>query len=105
MHPNTSSASHTLPPLKANSALKNYYLAHSIDLSQPDFVHVNIQEGVPLSLTKKSKSPYKEILQIDAKVNNSMLDVLNEYDSPLQKNNQKITNRQISPEDLRESII
>lgn len=39
------SSGNLLPPLMPKGA--NYYLAHSIDLSQPDYVHVFIQDGVP----------------------------------------------------------
>ena len=61
-----------LPPVK-----KSYYLAHSLDLSQPDYVSLKL-------------------------VNRNEVDEVY-YDN--QKDGKKVNNRSISPEELREATI
>ena len=95
-----------LPPLlpRAGHQLqKNYYLAHSLDLSQPDYVHVQFQDGVPF-VQRHLKN--KQIVQMDPRFKHAHEESPFDYkDVMLQKNNQKVVNRSLSPAELRESII
>lgn len=97
----------SLPPLVTKSpyhAQKNgYYLAHSLDLSQPDYVHVQFQDGMPFVQRHKKA---KQIIQMDPRYHQAHeLHPFDYQDVLQQRNNQKIVNRQLSPEELRESII
>jgi hypothetical protein len=96
------------------AAQKQYYLAHSIDLSQPDYYPVYIKELNHHSFSTakrqgKGEAPTdNSILQIDTRLNQSFTDHHEHYyprESPLQKDTRKIQNRFISPQQMKDAIL